>query len=89
MGNELSILAAEALAIRAGELAKRLNRIFPEIFVDRTWRLVAQHRDKVAHDYLDLDAEALFLTVTRDFLELEGLIELSKKQILGQGRGSG
>lgn len=68
--DELMVLAAEALAIRAGELVKRLSRIHPEIFAGNPWRLIAQHRDKVAHDYLDLDPEALFLTITRDFVQL-------------------
>lgn len=80
--DELLLLAAEALAIRAGELVKRLCRIYPEIFEVGLWRLVAQNRDKVAHDYLDLDPEALFLTITRDFLQLEILIYEARIRIL-------
>lgn len=80
-GDELMVLAAEALAIRAGELVKRLSRIHPEVFAGNPWRLIAQHRDKVAHDYLDLDSEALFLTITRDFLQLHEPIARAKLAI--------
>ena len=79
--DELMVLAAEAIAIRAGELVKRLARLHPEVFAGNPWRLIAQHRDKVAHDYLDLDAAALFLTITRDFLDLKPVIAKAKNSI--------
>jgi uncharacterized protein with HEPN domain len=81
VGDNLKVLAAEALAIRAGELVKRLARLYPDVFSGNPWRLIAQHRDKVAHDYLDLDVEALFLTITRDFLELRPSIANARQQI--------
>lgn len=79
--DDLMVLAAEAIAVRAGELVKRLARSHPEVFAGNPWRLIAQHRDKVAHDYLDLDREALFLTITRDFLALRGPIADARRLI--------
>lgn len=79
--DDLMVLAAEAIAVRAGELVKRLARSHPEVFAGNPWRLIAQHRDKVAHDYLDLDSEALFLTITRDFLALREPIATARRLI--------
>jgi uncharacterized protein with HEPN domain len=64
------VLAAEALFIRCGELAKRLSRLYPEHFSSASWRMLAQHRDKVAHDYLALDHDMLYRTLQQDLPEI-------------------
>ncbi len=72
------VLAAEALFIRCGELAKRLARMYPEHFSGYPWRMLAQTRDKVAHDYLALDHEMLYRTMTEDLPLLWRELEKSK-----------
>ncbi|MEY4961523.1 MAG: hypothetical protein RLZZ249_220 [Actinomycetota bacterium] len=81
------VLAAEALFIRCGELAKRLARLYPEHFSSASWRMLAQHRDKVAHDYLALDHDMLYLTLQQDLPALRG--ELGRgKEFLKEVRNS-
>ncbi len=72
------VLAAEALFIRCGELSKRLARLYPENFSGYPWRMLAQIRDKVAHDYLALDHEMLYRTITDDLPLVWRELEKSK-----------
>lgn len=78
VSDPLQVLAAEALFIRCGELAKRLARLYPEQFSGSPWRMLAQNRDKVAHDYLALDHELLFRTMTQDLPAVWSELERAK-----------
>ena len=67
-------LAFEALANRVGELAKRLSGAEPARFAAPIWSQAARNRDFIVHHYDRIDRDALWLTVSRDFPTLAGLI---------------
>ncbi|WP_353814858.1 HepT-like ribonuclease domain-containing protein [Agromyces sp. SYSU T00266] len=69
-------LAFEALSNRVGDLAKRLVAADPSRFSDPLWSQAARNRDFVVHHYDRVDADALWVTVSRSFPELASLVEL-------------
>lgn len=68
-------LAFEALLNRIGELAKRLSAADPVRFADRIWSDAARNRDFVVHHYDRIDADVLWVTVTRDLPVLHRLLD--------------
>ncbi len=63
-------LAFEALCNRIGELAKRLMNEDAKRFTSIEWRLAAQNRDFVVHQYWQVDSEILWDTVAVSFVRL-------------------
>lgn len=56
-----------------GECAAQIMENFPEFANDHSeipWRDIRAMRDRVAHQYFEVDAETVWLTVTRKFPEL-------------------
>ena len=47
-----------------GEATKKLSRDFREAHPDIPWKLIAGMRDKVVHDYNDVDLELVWKTAT-------------------------
>lgn len=68
-------LAFEALSNRVGDLSKRLTAADPARFDDPLWSQAARNRDFVVHHYDRVDAQALWVTVSRSFPELHQLVE--------------
>ncbi|MTH70108.1 DUF86 domain-containing protein [Agromyces bracchium] len=68
-------LAFEALSNRVGDLAKRLVSADPSRFSDPLWSQAARNRDFVVHHYDRVDADGLWVTVSRSFPELARLVE--------------
>ncbi|MRX44498.1 HepT-like ribonuclease domain-containing protein [Agromyces kandeliae] len=67
-------LAFEALSNRVGDLAKRLVAADRSHFNDPLWSQAARNRDFVVHHYDRVDADALWVTVSRSFPELAELV---------------
>jgi len=58
-----------------GEASKRLAREFKEKYSDIPWKKMAGMRDKLIHDYLGVDLDAVWDTVKKDIPELKKKIE--------------
>lgn len=58
-----------------GEAVKRLSPRFRESHPDVPWQDIAGMRDKLIHDYGDVDAEEVWRTATRDVPELLARLE--------------
>jgi uncharacterized protein with HEPN domain len=58
-----------------GEAAKRLSETFRSIYPQIPWALIAGMRDKLIHEYNDVDLEEVWATVTRDIPRLLKQIE--------------
>ncbi|MDF2991421.1 MAG: hypothetical protein K0S37_1935 [Microbacterium sp.] len=65
-------LAFQTLAIRVGEIAKRLVAADPERFSSPEWSLAARQRDFVVHHYHRVDDDALWETVSDHLPKLRG-----------------
>lgn len=58
-----------------GEAAKRVSTEFREQHPDLPWRLMAGMRDKLVHEYDDVDLDEVRSTVVRDLPSLIAAIE--------------
>ncbi|RFP54104.1 MAG: DUF86 domain-containing protein [Limnothrix sp. CACIAM 69d] len=58
-----------------GEATKRLSREFREESQQVPWGLMAGMRDKLIHDYDDIDSEEVWKTASHDIPNLLSLIE--------------
>jgi uncharacterized protein with HEPN domain len=68
-----------------GEATKRLSDDLRLSVRNVPWRMIAGMRDKLVHDYMGVDLEAVWLTVQEDLPPLKSSIE----EILGSsGAGS-
>ena len=63
-------LAGEALAIRVGDLAKKIMVYEPSLGGSNIWQSAARTRDFLAHHYHQIDVDILWETVTISFAEL-------------------
>jgi uncharacterized protein with HEPN domain len=54
-----------------GEAAKRLSPEFQEEYSDIPWRIIKGMRDKLVHDYIDIDLEVVWETSKKNIPELE------------------
>lgn len=67
-------LAFEALSNRVGDLAKKLVSADSQRFCEPIWANAARNRDFVVHHYHRVDADALWVTASRDFPALARLV---------------
>ncbi len=68
-------LAGEALAIRVGDLAKKIMVNEPSLGGSKIWQSAARTRDFLAHHYHHIDINILWETVTISFAELTAELE--------------
>src|SRR5579872_3267558 len=66
--------AAENVIIRAGEVTNRLPEDVRDAMPDVPWHSIKGARNRVAHEYHDLDPETLWVTVTEKLPELVAAI---------------
>ncbi|WP_020596239.1 HepT-like ribonuclease domain-containing protein [Spirosoma panaciterrae] len=63
-----------------GEATKRLSLSFRDRFTQIPWRRLAGMRDKLIHDYIQVDLAVVWSTVSNDvtplFIELEAIYEI-------------
>lgn len=68
-------LAFEALSNRVGDLSKRLTAADSARFDNALWSQAARNCDFVVHHDDRVDAQALWVTVSRSFPELRQLVQ--------------
>lgn len=68
-------LAGEALAIRVGDLAKKIMVNEPSLGGKEIWQSAARNRDFLAHHYHHIDIDILWETVTVSFAQLTAELE--------------
>lgn len=59
-----------------GEASKRLSEDF-KTKVDLPWKKIAGTRDKLIHDYFEVDVDAVWETISRDLKELKQKININ------------
>ena len=65
-----------------GEAAKKMPDDFRKQYSNVPWRKMAAMRDVMAHDYMTLSMDVIWLTVVNDILPLESEIaEIIKKEL--------
>lgn len=65
----------------AGEATKHLSLDFREKYNKIPWRAIAGMRDKLIHDYIDVDLTTVWETATKDIPELLKEIETITKEL--------
>lgn len=63
-----------------GEASKQVSAEFKANHSDIPWKDIAGMRDKLIHDYLGVDIEAVWITVERDLPALKKLLAFLSKQ---------
>ena len=64
-----------------GEAVKHLSSDFRKLHKDVPWKKIAGMRDKVIHDYFEVDIDAVWLTVEKEIPKLKEKV----KEILNKG----
>lgn len=64
--DEVLFLALAHLVQIIGESARRLSKQFCETHTNIPWKAIIGMRHKVVHDYMDIDANVLWDTVTKE-----------------------
>lgn len=54
-----------------GEATKRISKELRDQYLNLPWRAMAGMRDKLIHDYFDVDLETVWITATSDIPSLE------------------
>jgi uncharacterized protein with HEPN domain len=57
-----------------GEATKRVSAAFKEVHPEIPWKQMAGMRDKLVHDYLDIEPEIIWITINADIPLLKELI---------------
>ena len=58
-----------------GEATKKISQDFRDLHQDIPWKDMAAMRDKLIHDYIEVDFKMVWNTATIDIPELERLLE--------------
>lgn len=58
-----------------GEATKQINQEFRAKHPDIPWKKIAGLRDKLIHDYIGVDIDAVWVVVERDIPELENKLK--------------
>ncbi len=58
-----------------GEASKKISSDTKQIYYEIPWKEIAGMRDKLIHDYLGVDVEVLWRTITEDIPTLEEQIK--------------
>ncbi len=57
-----------------GEATKRLSKNFRDVNTLIPWIEIAGMRDKLIHDYMDVDMEVIWITIQDDIPELKNIL---------------
>lgn len=76
----MQLLAANCTLITAiGEGVNRINRLIPDFlqtsFPKIPWKSIVGMRNKIAHGYFELDADAVYETIIYDIPQLKAVID--------------
>lgn len=76
----MQLLAANCTLITAiGEGVNRINRLLPDFlqtfFPKIPWKSIVGMRNKIAHGYFELDADAVYETIIYDIPQLKAVID--------------
>lgn len=76
----MQLLAANCTLITAiGEGVNRINRLIPDFlqtsFPKIPWKSIVGMRNKIAHGYFELDADAVYETIIYDIPKLKAVID--------------
>lgn len=76
----MQLLAANCTLITAiGEGVNRINRLIPDFlqtsFPEIPWKSIVGMRNKIAHGYFELDADAVYETIIYDIPKLKAVID--------------
>lgn len=76
----MQLLAANCTHITAiGEGVNRINRLIPDFlqtsFPKIPWKSIVGMRNKIAHGYFELDADAVYETIIYDIPKLKAVID--------------
>ncbi len=58
-----------------GEATRKISEEFKEGYIEVPWKKMVGMRDKLVHDYMGVDLEAVWKTAVGDIPELKKLIE--------------
>ena len=58
-----------------GEASKKISSDTKQIYYEIPWKVIAGMRDKLIHDYLGVDVEVVWRTITEDIPTLEKQIK--------------
>lgn len=64
-----------------GEATKKLSKELKEAYPDFPWHAIAGMRDKLIHDYFDVDVETVWETATKDIPALAPRIRAIIKEL--------
>jgi uncharacterized protein with HEPN domain len=73
--DELLRLALAHLAQVIGEAARRVSQEFARAHPQIPWKAIVGMRHKVVHDYMAVDEDVVWRTVTEELPSLVGLLE--------------
>ncbi|MDJ1180629.1 DUF86 domain-containing protein [Roseofilum sp. BLCC_M91] len=83
--NEQLRLALTHLLQVIGEAARRVSPDFREAYPEIPWKAIVGMRSKVVHDYLNVDEDVVWDTVTNDLISLVICLENILREIEENG----
>ncbi len=88
--DEILRLALTHLLQVIGEAARRVSQSFQENHSDIPWKAIMGMRHRVVHDYLNIDEDIVWRTLTHELVhlifELEKIVSPSDSSASDQGR---